>query len=70
MLFGLEANEYGVPTLVEMTNDNGEFVLEQAAGAAVAPGKYFVRVTTFQPPIEVTDPPTPATNPPSDSVRD
>lgn len=51
--------EVELPPAFATTDENGEFVLQPSDGEAVAPGKYLVRVTTFQPAIDVTDPPTP-----------
>jgi len=52
--------EESVSPAFATTDENGEYLVEPSGDEPLAPGRYVVRITTYQPPIEVTDPPTPA----------
>lgn len=50
----------GISPAFATTDENGEYWLVPSGDAPLAPGRYVVRITTYQPAIDVTDPPTPA----------
>lgn len=54
------AETEGVSPAFATTDEKGEYLLEPSGGEPLAPGRYVVRITTYQPPLDVTDPPTPA----------